>query len=393
MTTILFVHGTGTRRTQFDATFKLIRQNLLSKRPDLTLTPCYWGEPLGAALYADGASVPAYARTRRSEEMKKEDQLVALWEQLYRDPLFELRLLSIKADNTGGSHVRGGPPQPDLLRSFTPTSALQAKLAEAGIAEVFATARQFVQHSDAYQKTLQGAAHIPDWYRIATARALVATSMMLCEDQQKYAPIVTDAHMRDQIIDQISNELVGNRRSLGGWGAKQMFELALTLGVMDQVQRKRGALTDATYPFAGDILLYQAGGEKIRAFISELVQQAEPPLVLLGHSLGGIACVDLLIEEALPQVELLITVGSQAPFFYEINALHSLKWPGPLPAHFPASWLNIYDLRDFLSYIGANIFPGRVQDVLINSKQPFPRAHGAYFTNPQMWETIIPALP
>jgi hypothetical protein len=95
MTTILFVHGTGTRRTQFDATFEIIKQNLLSRRPDLTVKPCYWGEPLGAELYANGASIPDYSSTREPEEMKKEDQLVALWEQLYRDPLFELRLLSI----------------------------------------------------------------------------------------------------------------------------------------------------------------------------------------------------------------------------------------------------------------------------------------------------------
>ena len=115
-------------------------------------------------------------------------------------------------------------------------------------------------------------------------------------------------------------------------------------------------------------------------------------MVLLGHSLGGVVCVDLLVEQALPQVQLLVTVGSQAPFFYEINALHSLAWEEPLPAHFP-TWLNIYDLRDFLSYIGASVFPGKVRDVRVDSKQPFPHAHGAYFTNPETWEAIVPLIP
>ena len=393
MTTIVFVHGTGTRKAQFDATFEIIKHNLLSRRPDLSVTPCYWGEPLGAELYANGASIPDYAKTRRLEEMKEEDSLVALWEQLYRDPLFELRLLSIKADNTGDSRVRGGPPQPDLLSSMMPSSTLQTKLVEAGIAEMFETARQSVQRSAAYQKSLQATTQDPDWYRAATARALVAMSIAVCEDQQKYAPIITDAGMRDRLIEQVGNELAGSRRSFGSWATKQVFELALTLGVMNQMQRKRGALTDATYPFAGDILLYQGRGEKIRAFIGELVQQAKSPVVLLGHSLGGIACVDLLIEEALSQVELLVTVGSQAPFFYEINALHSLRWQEPLPAYFPASWLNIYDLRDFLSYIGANVFPGRIRDVQVDNKQPFPHAHGAYFANQQTWEAIVPVIP
>ncbi|MEQ8974619.1 MAG: hypothetical protein RIE73_30065 [Coleofasciculus sp. C1-SOL-03] len=115
-------------------------------------------------------------------------------------------------------------------------------------------------------------------------------------------------------------------------------------------------------------------------------------MVLLAHSLGGIACVDLLVQQPLPQVELLITVGSQAPFFYEINALYSLEYGEPLPDYFP-SWVNIYDLRDFLSYIGANVFPNKVQDVLVDNKQPFARSHGAYWTNKAVWKAIIPQLP
>jgi pimeloyl-ACP methyl ester carboxylesterase len=200
--------------------------------------------------------------------------------------------------------------------------------------------------------------------------------------------------MRDQVIEQVGSELGGRtRRSPGSWATKQIFELALTLGAMDHIQRKRGALTDATYPFAGDILLYQARGKKIRAFIGEQVRQAKPPVVLLGHSLGGIACADLLVEQELSQVQLLITVGSQVPFFYEINALQCLAWQTSLPPHFPPSWLNIYDLRDFLSYVGTKLFPGKVEDKRVDSKQPFPHAHSAYFTNPQTWEAIVPLIP
>jgi hypothetical protein len=119
-------------------------------------------------------------------------------------------------------------------------------------------------------------------------------------------------------------------------------------------------------------------------------------VVLLAHSLGGIACVDLLIEEDLThKVAGLITVGSQAPFFYEIGALQTLPYGQPLPAHFPARWLNIYALRDFLSYVGdqPGIFPGRVVDVLVNNQQPFPEAHGAYWANDETWKAIAEFLP
>ncbi|MCC5636530.1 hypothetical protein LC593_11775 [Nostoc sp. CHAB 5844] len=90
-------------------------------------------------------------------------------------------------------------------------------------------------------------------------------------------------------------------------------------------------------------------------------------------------------------VKLLVTVGSQAPFLYEINALCSLEYGQPLPGDFP-KWLNIYDLRDFLSYVGSKIFP-KVQDEEVISKQPFPRSHGAYWTNAKTWEAIFARLP
>ena len=277
MTSVLFVHGIGTRRPQFDAAFEVIKRNLLSSRPGLTVIPCYWGEPLGAELYANGASIPDYPTTRGPEEMTEEDYQIALWEQLYRDPLFELRLLSIKEDDTAASQGRGGPPQPDLLRTFTPSTTLQTELEEAGIAEVFETARQSVQGSAAYRRALLAVPQAPDRYRAVTARALVARAIEVCEEQQTYAPLVTDARLRDRLIEQVGNELAGTRRAFGSWAAKQLFELALTLGIMDQVQRKRGSLTDATYPCAGDTILYQGRGEKIRTFITGLVQQAAPP--------------------------------------------------------------------------------------------------------------------
>jgi hypothetical protein len=84
---------------------------------------------------------------------------------------------------------------------------------------------------------------------------------------------------------------------------------------------------------------------------------------------------------------LLVTVGSQAPFLYEINALQSLAYGEALPAHFP-KWLNFYDLRDFLSYKGGKIFPGRVKDVAVDNRQPFPVSHSAYWENDAVWRTI-----
>src|SRR5260370_31589225 len=110
--------------------------------------------------------------------------------------------------------------------------------------------------------------------------------------------------------------------------------------------------------------------------------------------LGGIGCADLLIQHqsVRQQVQLLVTVGTQLPFFYEIGALHSLSPDQPLPPDFP-SWLNIYDLNDFLSYVGATVFPNQVQHVLVDNRQPLPQAHGAYSKNPASRTALITRLP
>ena len=264
-----------------------------------------------------------------------------------------------------------------------------------GIAVVFDSARQMVIDSAPYRDALQSAPETLDPYRAAISRAIVATAIHQCNQEERFAAIATDAQLRDAIVVMLSNQLGPADMSIGGWMARQLFGLAQRMGAMNHVQRRRGAITDAAYPGAGDVLLYQARGEAIRDFIRDTVKQhalGGDPIVLLAHSLGGIACVDLLVQEHLPEVKLLVTVGSQAPFLYEIGALYSLQYGEPLPPQFP-SWLNIYDLRDFLSYIGAAVFPDRVQDVLVDSKQPFPQAHSAYWTNQATWKAILSRLP
>ena len=84
----------------------------------------------------------------------------------------------------------------------------------------------------------------------------------------------------------------------------------------------------------------------------------------------------------------LITVASQAPYLHEIGALSGLE-PGTtdLPVGFPP-WLNLYDPYDFLSYVAAPVFGRGVNDCRIESDQPFPYSHSAYWANPDTWAAI-----
>ncbi|MBN3940466.1 MAG: hypothetical protein V7L21_00890 [Nostoc sp.] len=391
MTTVIFVHGTGIREREYNETFQIIEQKIHAQRPDIKVAPCLWGG-LGAKFNDNRASVPLEDATLALSQ-GEEDADIVLWGQLYRDPLYELRLLSLKPIEAGNPF---GEEPGDVLQSrvasLTPGSQLQAKLQEAGIAEVFEPAREAVIHSEPYERALLTVSEsdLSEYYA-PIARAIVAQAMFISEQQEKFPPILTDAQLRDKVVELLTLALTEAELGLGGWLLKPLIGLALPIGT-NYVRGNRLELTDKVSPMPGDILLYQTRGEKIRAFIQEQIVQAEPPVVLIAHSLGGIACVDLLVQQQLSQVELLVTVGSQAPFLYEINALYSLEYGQLLPEHFP-EWLNIYDLRDFLSYVGNRIFPERVQDVRVDSRQPFPRSHGAYWTNAKTWEAIISRLP
>ncbi|RCJ28951.1 hypothetical protein A6770_00705 [Nostoc minutum NIES-26] len=395
MTTVIFVHGTGIRKREYEETFKIIEQKIHAQRPEIKVAPCLWGDLLGSKFNAQRASLPPEDVTLALEEGEEDDEYIVLWKQLYRDPLYELRLLSLKPIEEGGSNPFGDEPG-DILKSrvenLTLASELQAKLLEAGIADVFEEARETVIRSESFYEALPtiSESDLSEYYA-AVARAIAAQAMLICEQQEKFPPILTDAQLRDEVVELLTLALGEAELGLGGWVLKPLVELAIPMGTY-YVKRKRDTLTEKYSPFPCDILLYQARGEKIREFIKEQVEQAEPPVVLLAHSLGGIACVDLLVQQPLSQVELLVTVGSQAPFLYEINALCSLEYGQPLPENLSAKWLNIYDIRDFLSYFGSKIFP-KVQDKRVDSKQPFPRSHGAYWTNPETWKAIFSRLP
>lgn len=152
----------------------------------------------------------------------------------------------------------------------------------------------------------------------------------------------------------------------------------------------RGRITRGVMKSVADILLYQSRGEAIRNVIREKLEAAPAPIVLLAHSLGGIAAVDVLIEKDYRQkVSHLITAGSQAPFVYELNALHSLPLGKVLPEHFPANWLNIYDESDILSFMAKPAFTAeRVTDFENKSRQPPLAAHSAYWDSSAVWQRI-----
>ena len=87
--------------------------------------------------------------------------------------------------------------------------------------------------------------------------------------------------------------------------------------------------------------------------------------------------MDALILEPTLKIEVLITFGSQASFFLEINALVSLEKGQPLPQHFPQLWLNVGDPNVLLSFRTKPVFSAdpRIRDEQLDKRdnRPSPR--------------------
>jgi hypothetical protein len=416
MRTVLFVHGTGTREPSYSGMLEKVKAAL---QDNASVQPCYWGEQEGARLNGGGASIPTYDTTRISpgptgsdkQVVAEEDFEIALWELLLKDPLFELRLL---ADLSNEGEERS-PDSPGLAFDRLKYSVSGAEggqnvkhgILEANLSSVLVQACNMVESSETYEEAESACGGVAICKPVA--RAILAKAFQLAIDRELRMPARSDSNLRDEVIGDFCQALsiagadkeISERGFLGQHVAKHLVGFATHLGAKaasDYVRRRRGAVQDASSAAAGDVLLYQAKGLRIREFIKGCVNASPTPVVLLAHSLGGIACVDLLILEKIPKVEVLVTVGCQAPFLYEINALQSLQFADlqpneRLPEHFPRRWINFYDLRDFLSFVAAPIFGNRrVTDICVDNNLPFPDSHGGYFTNDDVWRQVLQTL-
>ncbi|MEU2158729.1 hypothetical protein ABZ532_27590 [Streptomyces sp. NPDC019396] len=382
---VIFVHGTGVREESYGDTFGTVRAALLELRPEADVRGCFWGRGAGAGLALDGVSIPGYARTGGG---RQEDADVAVWGVLYLDPGYELRLLGLRPPVASGMGRAQSPAQKlhAELTAYAPSPEVRDAFAKRGLDGLLEGAVRTVADSPELRDAVATAGDGGYEHRHAFARAVVATA--LAEAAERGADSV-DGVERDVLLSVLSADLHTQGRSLAGSVAKAAATPAL-LALTWHARRRRGALNDGLLlPAVGDILRYQARGQGLRELIKRTVEHAPGDAVtVIAHSLGGVACVDLLVQEELGRVDQLVTVGSQAPFFYEAGALVSLEHPQVPPDHFPRRWLNLYDRRDLLSFRAAEVFPKHAFDHEVDNRQPFPFAHSAYWSNRRVWDAI-----
>ena len=188
MTTLVFIHGTGVRQPAYEQTFKTIENRISKQRPDIKVVPCFWGEKFGTKLNAQGASIPLYDATLAINDGEEDHQEILLWEQLYRNPLYELGLLSLKPSSDNHGNPFGEQPGDELnsrLLALIPATELQAKLQEAGVAEVFEQARENITRTDVYQEVLEEVSSPESEYFDAIARAIVAQAIFERSEERR----------------------------------------------------------------------------------------------------------------------------------------------------------------------------------------------------------------
>jgi hypothetical protein len=151
-----------------------------------------------------------------------------------------------------------------------------------------------------------------------------------------------------------------------------------------------------------DVVGYQSHRESIqRVLRTELAAAARAargrPVLPVALSLGGIALVDLLASWQEAPVEACVTIGSQAPLLYTFDAIPSMPYDEANPPFLPVPWLNVYDSRDFLSFLAEPLFRRRdgvasVVDLRVRSGRDFPRSHSAYWELDAVWDAIATAF-
>jgi hypothetical protein len=397
---LLFVHGTGVK--DVSGTLKQLREGLgpLVGVPKERVIGVQWGMQDAPPTLEVAPALPLVA-TKGIDDGAPGGQVAedrdSIWELLTTDPLVELRLLATR-ESDDGLDVMVGDDLPDaqLQSSLDELSVDADLLAKVEITESqLAEAAQEVGGSEELGEaaTAAGDAGYEELLE-ATARSVVACLLRDCGDlpPDKLPKLCTDAAVRDELVRAVLDDL---QPGIKGFFSRAAKAVLLPLATRAAV-RKRADYMVGTVDFLRDVAFYVRRGEKIRKRVQiELAELAQDePVVLLGHSLGGIAAVDLLSKSIDERVDLLVTVGSQAPLLYLMDALEHLR-PASSKAKPFTPWLNIYDRNDLLSFCAERVWPNTtgIEDHEVESRIPFPTSHSAYWSQERLYQVLADRWP
>lgn len=158
--------------------------------------------------------------------------------------------------------------------------------------------------------------------------------------------------------------------------------------------------------FFGDVFIYFNGRgdvaapgmipQRVITGFDEAVAGAPPtePLVIVGHSLGGVISFDLL-SHFRPDltVDLFVSAGSQVAHFEEIKLFKASDKDvkPPNKAATPDNikhWINVYDEVDIFAYACDDVFDRVDLDVRYDTQTYVIKSHSEYFQQERFYERL-----
>jgi hypothetical protein len=398
--TFFFVHGTGVRRDAYESLWGTIQRKAKANGLGaVTFVGCPWGPERGANLDRIPMTLPIDLEARGAESDVSEGELVvALWALLLEDPLFELRIAAQAAAH--GNELAPGEETVDRVAEANVSALADNPPApgETGFttADIARAARTVSGSRELRGAALAAGSATDPEFVDALARAIVAEALSFHRAMPTGVrpAAATSARIRDVFVAQLAAALAapGTRGVVTDWLRDRIVAFAKQKGT-EMLRASRDPLMRANISGAADILYFQRRGAEIVQYVTSALSQAQRPIVAVAHSLGGVVLADVLAQEAAPPIDLLVTVGSQPSFFYAIDALDQLRPGGTRKPFVP--WLNFYDRNDLLSYTAERTFPGvaDISDIEIDSRVPFPDAHGAYWHDDRVYQRIKASWP
>ena len=394
--TLFFVHGTGVRKSGYEATLEDIRKGCANepRLKDVVIADnCPWGEELGVDAQLVSLTLPPEERTRALVRSLTPAELeLALWSILLDDPLFELRIAAQQQAAQGPSIARQSP---DVVAAAALARVAANPPGVTGLAgdSLSAGAKAVAAAPElAAAAAAAGNADDPEFVELV-ARAVVAFALAPASSGATRPAAALDASLRDAAVVAVATAVAPTTRGFRAWVRGKITDTVKGIATQS-LRERRGGLTGDSLPKIGDIFFHLRRGSIFLDYLTEKMQPWPQPIVAFGHSLGGVMLVDLLSRPVHPPITKLVTVGSQAPLFYAMDALENLRPGSTTPAAF-VPWLNIYDRADFLSYLAGEVFGlnAQIQDEEVRSGVPFPDAHGAYFQHSRTYELLANFWP
>jgi hypothetical protein len=404
--TIYFIHGTGVRDVA--ATIQQLRERgarLLAWKPE-QIVPIEWGRAKGPEPLDISPALPPSTRGAQLPGAPIPEDPAALWKLLMADPYAELRVLAVGPSMTSATSA-GAKIDPTaqtlstrILQRLQSLTLDHNDAAAAGVsAKQVSSAGLELARSSLVATAANKAGSLGQIAEVAS-RATVAIVLSAPLNDDSPPPLALyDPAARDNLVIAVANALdPDGQRGIFTDAAKRVVGEIATKVAMQRRQDFMGPLSN----FLRDVSFYLQHGAVVRDYIAKVIRDhsGDSKVVVLGHSLGGIAAVDLLADPAaasgaakLP-VDLLITVGSQAPYLYLMDSLASLSPTKPDAQPFQP-WLNIYNPEDLLSFCAQRVFPAatNIHDVALKADVPFPASHSAYWAQDSLYNILEQHLP